>query len=57
MATIFVWLLVAALVGGIAIIVFRRVPRTCAWLIVAPIALAVLWLVFESFVVVLPTTL
>jgi hypothetical protein len=57
MPTIFVWLLVAALVGGIAIIVFRRVPRACGWLIVAPIALAVMWLVFENFVVMLPTTL
>jgi len=57
MPTIFVWLLVAALVGGAAIIVFRRVPRACGWLIVAPIALAVMWLVFENFVVVLPTTL
>jgi sortase A len=57
LATLFVWLLFAALVGFGAVEAFRRLPAACAWLVTAPLVLAAAWLVFESFVVLLPATL
>jgi sortase A len=56
-ATVFVWLLFAALVGAAAVVAFRRAPRTSAWLIVVPLVLAATWLVFENLVVLLPASL
>ena len=56
-SVLFVWLLFAALVGFGAVYAFRRLPTVCAWLIVAPLALAAAWLVFENLVVLLPATL
>jgi sortase A len=56
-ATLFVWLLFAALVGCAAVVAFRRTPRATAWLIVAPLVLAAAWLVFENLVVLLPASL
>jgi hypothetical protein len=57
MSVLFVWLLFAALVGCGAVYAFRRLPTACAWLVVAPLALAAAWLVFENVVVLLPATL
>lgn len=56
MSVLFVWLLFAALVGCSAVYAFRRLPRACAWLVVAPLVLVAAWLVFENLVVVLPAT-
>jgi sortase A len=56
-ATLFLWLLVAALVGFGAVVAWRRAPRAAAWLIVVPLVLAAGWLVFENLVVLLPATL
>jgi sortase A len=55
--TLFLWLLFAALVGLAAAESFRRLPLATAWLVVAPLTLAAAWLVYESFVVLLPATL
>jgi sortase A len=57
LATLFVWLLFAALVGVGAVEAFRRLPAACAWLIAAPLVCAAAWLVYENFVVLLPATL
>jgi len=57
LATLFVWLLFAALVGVGAVEAFRRLPAACAWLVAAPLVLAAAWLVFENFAVLLPATL
>jgi sortase A len=56
-ATLFVWLLFAALVGIGAVEAFRRLPAACAWLVAAPLVLVAAWLVYENFVVLLPATL
>ena len=57
LATLFVWLLFAALVGVGAVEAFRRLPTACAWLVATPLVLAAAWLVFENFTVLLPATL
>jgi hypothetical protein len=56
-ATLFVWLLFAALVGAGTVFAFRRTGRASAWLLMAPLLLAAAWLVFENAVVLLPASL
>ena len=57
MPTLFVWLLFAALVGAVGVVVLRRMRRATAWLVVVPLVLVAAWLVFENLVVLLPATL
>ena len=56
-ATLFVWLLFAALVGVASVEAFRRLPAASVWLVAAPLVLAATWLVYEHVVVLLPATL
>jgi sortase A len=55
--TMFVWLLFAALVGAASVVLFRRMRRATAWLVVLPLVLVAAWLVFENLVVLLPASL